>query len=438
MSTDGSGPPDETAHRDVIDSAAEPPGRIRPGRHIGWWAAPVLVTILFLVVQPLIGAGWALFPDSYRYAKQAERILGADAEQAHLTALEAFCGSRADYAFHAGGTFSAWTARSLPPAGRSDAVTACLDTYGPVGDVTTLDPRYQSIFTTRPGYPLLAAPFIAAFGIADGMRTLGFVIAAAGGLVTYAALRYAGVSATGSTIGQAAYLASPLGWWALQGLGEGLVDLCVLCAAMGVVIIARGRTRAGLVTMAAAWLALGITRFSSLLLIAAAVAAACTVLALFVCRDRRGPLLAAAGISAAATALTLLAMPVLGLPGAAVTLQDTFTHHFADPLVADPWHRLLDMNAGFWPTWLSTPSASWPVLAGTLVGAGALAIRRRDLLWPALALFGAGVAQVAAHPLPQEADRLGLLMWIPATVGVAVIAQAAIEWTRRHGATAPR
>ncbi len=416
------GPDGEGATRKGGPMAGEQPAR--PRQWLQWWALPILVTVAFLILQPLLGSGWALFPDSYRYAKQAEKILGASPGDAHMTALHAFCESRADQAFRA----DTWVPIDSSPAERAQRVTACLEKYGAAGDLTTLDPRYQSIFTTRPGYPVLLAPFVAAWGVIDGMRVLGFALAAAGGLVAYAVLRLAGLSALAAGAGQVVYLVSPLGWWALQGLGEGLVDLCVLGAVAGVVLALRGRARAGIAVMAASWLALGFVRFSSLLLISAAMAAACVALGLWAARARRRAMFTLAGVCAGATALTMLAMPVLGLPGAAVTLQDTFTNHFADPLVPDPWWRLAAANVHFWPAWLATPSASWAVLACALIGAAALVRWRRDLLWPALALFAAGAAQVAAHPLPQEAERLGLLMWIPATFGLAVLVHVA---TRR-------
>lgn len=412
-------------------SASPPAGREH--RLVRWWALPLLLTLVFLVAAPLLGSGWALFPDSYRYAKQAEKVLGASATQAHLTALTAFCDSRADFAFDA----NSWVARNLSPADRAADVAACVDKYRAAGDLTTLDPRYQAIFTTRPGYPLLAAPFVGAFGVIDGMRILGLLTAAAGGIATYALLRFAGVGAIPSAAGQAVYLVSPLGWWAVQGLGEGLVNLCVLGAVAGVVLVARGRARAGFATLGLSWCALGVTRFSSLLLIAAALAVACAVVAIWPGRQRRGALLAAAGVCLAAAVATALAMPIFGLPGASVTLQDTFTDHFRQPLVADPWLRLLELNVHFWPRWLITPSASWAVVACALAGAVVLALRRRDLMWIALALLGAGAAQIAAHPLPQEASRLGVLMWIPAVFGLAVLVNDAGAALVRRARTAP-
>ena len=57
---------------------AAPVTTARPSSHpaVRWWTWPIVVTALFLVLQPVIGSGWAMFPDSYRYAKQAEIVLG--------------------------------------------------------------------------------------------------------------------------------------------------------------------------------------------------------------------------------------------------------------------------------------------------------------------------------------------------------------------------
>ncbi len=202
-----------------------------------------------------------------------------------------------------------------------------------------------------------------------------------------------------------------------------------LLTIVGVAAIRRGRVRGGLVAIGASWLALGLVRYSTLLMAAAALAVACVAIVLTVdrARVRRRPLFAAAALSAGATVATLIAMPLFGLPGSDVTLQDTFTRHFADPLVPNPWYRLAALNYHFWPGWIATPS-SWLLLALAGVGMAALVARRRDLAWVAAALFAVGAAQVAAHPLPSEADRLGILMWMPAVFGLAVGLHAA---TRR-------
>ncbi|HET8589425.1 MAG TPA: hypothetical protein VFM01_07300, partial [Nakamurella sp.] len=279
-----------------------------------WWVLPILVTAAFLGLQPLIGSGWALFTDSYRYAKQAEQIYGVPAEQAHVDALQAYCATRAAQKPWDGD----WTPNPEPLDMQHRRQAACFDRYLPRGDLTTLDPRYQSIFTTRVGYPLVAAPFIAAWGVTTGMWLLGFVQAVAAGLLCYTVLRLAGLGALAAATGQATFLASPLGWWALQALTEGLVSICALGAVAGILLVRRGSTRAGLAVLAGSWLVMGVVRFSSLLLIAAAMAVACAVLALIGGGDRarRRATAAAAAVCAAAAAATAAAIPLLGLPSA--------------------------------------------------------------------------------------------------------------------------
>lgn len=408
----------------MTNDRPNPPARA----HLRWWAWPIAITLAFLLLQPVIGSGWALFPDSYRYAKQAQQILGSSADDAHREALAAFCESRAAQQSWRG----TWVPRDEPVEATAARADACIDDYVGSGDVTTTDPRYQSIFTSRPGYPLLAAPFIAALGIVDGMRILGYAIACAGGIAAYAMLRAARLRPAAAAIGQCIFLISPLGWWALQGLGEGLVSLAVLSAIGGTLLVRGGRVRVrvGLSVIAASWAVLAVVRFSTLLLAAAALAVACTALATWV--DRTDPvhrrhMWITAGAHASAAALTLLAMPILNLPGSEITLQDTFTKHFSEPLVPDPWRRLLDLNIEFWPQWLGTPADSYLLLGCTLAGVVALARWRRDLLWIALAMSATGFAHVAAHPLPREAERLGLLMWLPVVIGLAVAVDALLE-----------
>ena len=153
---------------------------------------PLTVCVLYAVFQLVAAPQWTMFPDSYRYARAAEQYLGVSREEAHRTALAAFCVSRADRAAH--------DERLQPMVHESrDALSAaaeraCLKRWIDAPDITTADPRYQAIFSGRPGYPLLAAPFVGAFGVLDGMRLLGVLLAAGGSLLVFGLLGCAGLT----------------------------------------------------------------------------------------------------------------------------------------------------------------------------------------------------------------------------------------------------
>ncbi|MFB7217063.1 hypothetical protein [Streptomyces sp. NPDC056227] len=390
------------------------------------WLLPLLVCAVYALAQLTAGSSWTLFPDSYRYARAAEQQLGATREEAHRTALKAFCTSRAD---------AAAETRSLDPlAGSADAAdarasssAACLTRWSDATDITTADERYQSIFSSRPGYPLLAAPFVGALGVLDGMRALGLVLALAGSLMVHGLLRSAGLGRLPAVVGQIAFLVSPLGWWSLQALSEGLVTVCVLGAVWGGVLMARGRRLSGAALFTGALAVCAVTRYSTALLLAALIAAA--ALASWLFRRSRHDLLLAGAATGCAAAVAL-AMKLLALPSSEVTLQDTFTRHFRSPEIPDPWARLTDLNLEYWGHWFAEQAAMPFFLVAAVVSLWVL-IRRGGVLGPlACAVTLTGAAQVAAHPLVQEAGRLGVLMWVPVTLGIALIAEGVQDFRR--------
>jgi hypothetical protein len=124
-------------------------------------------------------------------------------------------------------------------------------------------------------------------------------------------------------------------------------------------------------------------------------------------------------------------MSALALPSATTTLQDTFTKHFTRPDVPDPWQRLANLDARYWAHWIGAQASLPTFLVPTVVAAWALYRYRPDLGWFALATALTGTLQVAAHPLAQEADRLGVLMWVPAILGLPLLVARA----QRHGTT---
>jgi hypothetical protein len=209
--------------------------------------------------------------------------------------------------------------------------------------------------------------------------------------------------------------------WSLQALGEGLVTVCALGTIWGAVLLIRRRPVAGTPLLAVSLAVCAVTRYSSALVLAALTAAAAVAVWCGM-RERRHRWTALlAGLSAIAASLTAMLISALALPSATTTLQDTFTKHFADPDVPDPWQRLADLDARYWAHWIGAQACLPIFLVPTLVGAWALYRYRPDLGWFALATALAGSLQVAAHPLLQEADRLGVLMWMPAVLGLPLL-----------------
>ncbi|WP_330349814.1 hypothetical protein [Streptomyces sp. NBC_00582] len=391
-------------------------------------ALPLLVCVVYAVLQLAAGSRWTLFPDSYRYARAAEQYLGDSRAQAHRTALAAYCTSRADREAHG--------VRLQPTNHRSEQALAaaaarkCRHRWANARDITTADPRYQAIFAARPGYPLLAAPFVGALGVLDGMWLLGLLTAAGGSLLVFGLLRRgAGLGRTAALTGQVAFLASPLGWWSDQALSEGLFTLCTLSVLWGGLVLLRRRalpTAAAVTTLAYGVGA--VTRYSSALVLAAFVAAAATGALCWSRALRHRGTAVLAAVSAVAAAAVAVVMKALALPSSQVTLQDTFTHHFRLPEVADPWSELLGLAGRFWEDWAAQQAGLPYFLVLTALAVWALARYGEGLgpLAAATALSGAFV--VSDHPLVQEADRLGVLMWMPVVLGLPLVVDRHWAW----------
>jgi hypothetical protein len=401
-----------------LQVTAAPPGNRRrllaalTGRA---WLLGLLVTAGYVALQLTASAQWSMYPDSYRYARAAEQFAGVSREQAHLDALAAFCTTRADAARDTT-RLAPVPPTALPPG--TMTAEQCEARWALARDITTDDPRYQAIFSSRPGYPLLAAPFVSALGVADGMRVLGLVTAAGGALMVVGLLRSAGLPPMAAVSGQLVFLATPLARWSLQALSEGLVTVCVLGTVWGAVLLSRRRPVAGASLLVASVAVCAVTRYSTALVLAAftAVAAAAVWLGVQEARHRWTGVLA--GLAVFGGAVTATVMSALALPSATTTLQDTFTLHFAQPLVPDPWHQLAELDGRFWAHWIGVQATLPTFLVPTLLAAWALYRYGRGLGWFALAAALTGAVQVAAHPLAQEAERLGVLMWVPVVLGL--------------------
>ncbi|WP_189709048.1 hypothetical protein [Streptomyces phaeofaciens] len=400
-------------------------------------ALPLLVCALYAVLQLTAGSRWTLFPDSYRYARAAEQYLGDSRAQAHRTALDAYCVSRARREAHDERLRP--TVRTSEQALETAANRSCVRKWAKAEDITTSDSRYQAIFAARPGYPLLAAPFVGALGVLDGMRLLGLLTATGGSLLVLGLLRRgARLNRTAALTGQVAFLATPLGWWSDQALSEGLFTVCTLGVLWGGLSLLRHRSLPGAAAgTALAYAAGGFTRYSSVLVLAAFTAVAAAGTLCFSVRLRHRGTAILAGLSAATVAVVAVAMKALALPSSQVTLQDTFTRHFTAPAVPDPWADLLGLAGRFWTDWTARQAALPYFLLLTALAAWALSRYGDGLgrLVTATALTGAFV--ITDHPLAQEADRLGVLMWMPVVLGLPLAVQRHWTW-HQAGEPEPR
>ncbi|MER5890858.1 hypothetical protein ABT160_44165 [Streptomyces sp. NPDC001941] len=362
--------------------AALPRTPARPGallRALPRAPLPWLLLAAFAAVHAALLPYWVFSGDSYRYATAALGFLGAGPAEAHRAALEAWCGAQ----------------HAVPYA-------SCLADV-PEG-LRALDPRYERIFTTRPGYPLLAAPAVALLGVVPGMWLTGLLLGAAGGLLTHRVLREAGAGRGAAAVGTGLFLFGAPGYWSVRPLTEGALFVGALAVVLGARRVLAGRP-GGLAVVAGALAGLVAVKYSTALLVGAALAVAGLA-----GRSRR---LAALGLGTAGAVAT--GTWALGLPGASVAAQDLLTGHFARPDVADPWPRMAGLAVRFWLDWGRDETAFAVLLA---LAAAALWRADRRLALPALAVAAAGAGAATALPGAAELDRLWVLMWVPVVLGV--------------------
>lgn len=361
------------------------------------------------------------YPDTYWYARQAAMMGGTPKAEAERFAAELVCHQR------------------LPSPTRG---LDCLP--GTTQWASGLPPRYQRIFTTRPGYSLVAAPFVRAFG-ERGLIAATALLAVLAGVLVALAVRLLGGGPISSLFAILLLFLLPTGFWLSRLLGEAgatAFALAGLCAAIpllrpGSTALTRRLTAAG---MLVALLATTLTKPATGLLLSLALTVTGAGLVLW--RRRRdgwdAGLLLFTAAAGTATAVWLVLSAALRIPGASETLQDKFTMHFTQPDVPDPWTRLAGLNREFWPAqfnqWWSggAPVAASTALAALVIGYAALfraLPARMALVWAAAG--AAGLLTLIAHPITSEVDRLVLIIWLPVAVGVALLMCA------RNSQTAP-
>jgi len=366
----------------------------------------------FLVIAGLLGSGlWMLrwsggasttTPDTFWYVRDALRYAGHSSADADRTAAKITCGG------------------VNPDVTRSELTYAECVRYRTRLPATAPD-RFQRIFTSRPGYPLLTVPFVRVMGPAGFAAATAALGVACGVAVAVLALLL-GLRPVQALIAETLFYLLPTGLWGTRLLAEAPMLLCLLAALIGTVLLLRGSAVKAAAALLAGALALCCAVKPANGVALAAALAAGAVLALPRASSRR-PLLLVAGIAALVLAGNLWISSALHLPSVHETLQDTFTRHFRRPDVADPWPRLFTAVPSLWAEVASQRMLNVPLIpAAFLFAAVGLFTRvRRDAAWPPALAGLTGAAVASMHPLIYEFDRLSVVAWVPVALGLAAL-----------------
>ncbi|MEO3826089.1 hypothetical protein [Actinomadura sp. B10D3] len=372
-----------------------------------WARAAALIVIAGLLGSGLwmlrwSGGGSTATPDTFWYARDALRYAGHSSAEADRTAAEITCG-----------------AMKGDPARWRLTYTECLR-YRSRLPARAPD-RFQRIFTSRPGYPLLAVPFVRVMG-ATGFAAATAALGVACGVAVVLLALAIGLRPVQALVAETLFYLLPTGLWGSRMLAEAPMMLCLLVALIGTVLLLRGRTvKTAAVVLACALALLCAVKPANGVALAAALAAG-AVLSLPFASSRRTSL-AVAGIATFVLAGNLWISSVLHLPGVHETLQDTFTRHFRLPDVPDPWQRLADASWSLWTDGIAQLMLDEPLIPAAFLFAAAVLLTRirRDAAWP-LALAGLTGALVASmHPLVYELHRLSVVAWIPVAIALAAL-----------------
>jgi hypothetical protein len=376
---------------------------------------PVAVAVGFLVLQAWAAPAVMPSNDTYRYARTTLRVLGESAPAAQAGALRAYCAENA-----------AWLARDQG----GESVADCVRT-SPHGLAPT-SPRYDAVFASRIGFPIMAAPLVGVLGVNRALKATSVLLTALGGLIAYLILRLLGLRRGRAGLGQGLYYAGPIGWWGAYGLTDGPAVAISMVTLLGVVLLLRHRYRLGGALFAGS-LAVGcFVRYPNFVFVALAVLAAAAVGG----RgdpERRRPRLVLVALSAVGLAGIAATAYALHWPGAAESLQDTFTGHFTRPDVTDPWLRLAGLNLRYWWRWTREQVRSPWLVASAAIGAVTLVRRHRTFGRIAVAVALTGFLNQAAHPLASQGDRLLIEVWVAAVLGLPLLAAGVAQVGRHRG-----
>ncbi|MER6815298.1 hypothetical protein ABT299_39030 [Spirillospora sp. NPDC000708] len=378
------------------------------------WARAVLL----VAVAVLLGSGlWLLrwsgtaptaTPDTFWYARDAFRYAGWSEPAADRAAADITCGGL-------------MRGPSRPAGTRPDCVRYRTALPGVAPE------RFQRIFTSRPGYPLLTVPFVRVMGTA-GFSAATAALGVACGLAAVLLALAIGLRPLQALVAEALFFLLPTGFWGSRLLAEAPMMLCVMLALTGAVLVLRERAAiAGSALLAGALALLCVVKPANGVVLATALAVG-AVLLLPVFASRRA-FLAVAGVAVLVLAGNLWIGSALHLPGVHETLQDTFTRHFRHPDVPDPWHRLSAAAGKLWSGDIGPAMLENPLIpAAFLFAAAGLVSRVRwDAAWPVAAAGLTGAAIASLHPLVDELPRLSAVAWIPVAFGLAALTARSAE-----------
>ncbi|MFH8440711.1 hypothetical protein ACH4D3_05675 [Streptomyces sp. NPDC018026] len=388
-------------------------------------------------------------PDTRNYLSYALSLTGQSKRAAATATIDYVCASRAERARR---DQSVHVVRFHRPDPTAEVTAECREqewavveprlAAGQTGGHTVpyMPERFMAIFEARPGYPAFLVPFVLAFGVTWGLWTAGVVVACAGGVLVFLILRTLSVPVPLAVAGQALYYVLPCGTTAMRPMTEGLLMALTLAAVWGCALVLRaGRTRAGLLLVAGALLALFTVKHSQALFLGGCLAAAGAVIALR--RHRRlgrrggGPapreVLALAAVGLAAAVATLLLARLLHYPSEADSLQDLLTDHFARPDRARPWPEFWQLQGNFWVEWLRRQA--WQPLFVAALAAGAWGALRRGGAVGGFLVAAActGLLTQAGHPdINIWGERLIVLAWLLPVVGVPLLLEPVVRGGR--------
>jgi hypothetical protein len=307
-------------------------------------------------------------------------------------------------------------------------VATCIGSWTTHGGLSPNSARYNEIFSARPGYPLLVAPFAAVLGLGAGLAVVAWLVTIAAGWLSLLLARQCGLGVVGSLGSMVALYCLPTFYWLQQYLTEGPILVCTLTLLLGTMLVIRGRVFAGVFTSTLAYAAGLLIRYSTFSLQAACIVACLLLLAVVdpvAFRNRRAIRLTV--YHAGAIIILSVAPRLLGWPGFTDSLADTFTHHFTRPAPSDLYGHWIVL-IGRYIFGLGHMYGGAPILPLLLLGSLTLLWRSARLLAAAVtAAAMAGVGTALAHPVASQGSRLYVQVFLLAAFGLGLT----VELTRR-------